>query len=194
MTLKTDEQERGLSLKGADTHYNEPVTNTTTPAEYPEQSSIAADTYDKQTTEFYPGFDEPYVSTSTSTVKKNISFKEFYKDYCSSNTKRNINGSAIVLYVCFGITLALAFAASALGMDLWASIIDAILVLGLALGIHIGKSRVCAVIILVYSIINCIYSLIATGRMSGYLVIIAGVYATIYTFKARKEYNEYINS
>lgn len=74
-----------------------------------------------------------------------------------------------------------------------AAALDAFLLLGLALGIHIGKSRVCAVIVLVYSILNCLYALISTGKMSGYLIIIAGIYATIYTFKARKEYKEYIN-
>ena len=74
-----------------------------------------------------------------------------------------------------------------------AAALDAFLLLGLALGIHIGKSRACAVIVLVYSILNCLYALISTGKMSGYLIIIAGIYATIYTFKARKEYKDYIN-
>lgn len=73
-----------------------------------------------------------------------------------------------------------------------ASVLDAILILGLALGIHIGKSRACAVIILVYSILNCLYALVRTGRAGGYLIIIAGGYATMYTFMARREYKEYI--
>lgn len=144
--------------------------------------------------EFYPGFDEPYVSTSTSTVKHDISFKEFYQSHCSQNIKKNINASAIMLYVCSCVTLILSFVATALGVDIMAAALDAFILLGLALGIHIGKSRVCAIIVLIYSILNCMYSIVATGKVSGYLIILAGIYATIYTFKARKEYNEYINS
>lgn len=79
-----------------------------------------------------------------------------------------------------------------MGISIMASAVDAILVLGLALGIHIGKSRACAVIILVYSILNCLYSVVTTGRLGGYLIIIAGIYATIYTFKARREYKAFI--
>ena len=141
----------------------------------------------------YAEYDEPYVSTSTSTITRDISFKEFYQKHCSDSVKKNIKGAAITLYVCSAITLLVSFAATALGVDIMAAALDAFLLLGLALGIHIGKSRACAVIVLVYSILNCLYALISTGKMSGYLIIIAGVYATIYTFKARKEYKDYIN-
>ena len=184
MTLKTDEQENGLSFKDN--------TSQTGYSGQPSADTASADTYNSQPA-FDPEVDDTYKYTSTSSIKKDISFKEFYKDYCSSEVKKNITGSAVALYVCCGITFLAAIAASVLGVDIMAGIIDAILILGLALGIQIGKSRACAVIILVYSIINCIYSLVSTGKLGGYLIIIAAVYATIYTFKARKEYNEYIN-
>lgn len=174
------------------TNYHTAAVNPTTP-EPSAFNPMTADTSNPQATEFYPGFDEPYVSTSTSSLKQDITFKEFYGSHCSLNIKKNINGAAIALYFCCALTFILSFVASALNIGSIGSIIDAIFLLGLALGIHIGKSRACAVIVLIYSILNCIYSLVATGRMGGYLIIMAGFYAVIYTFMAHKEYNEYIN-
>lgn len=184
MTLKTDEQQSGLSFK-------DPASQTDYSGQTPADTT-SADTYSNPAA-FNPEFDDTYKYTPSSSMKKDISFKEFYKDYCSADIKKNITGSAVALYVCSGITLFAAIAVSLFGIDIMAGVIDAILMLGLALGIQIGKSRACAVIILVYSIFNCLYSLVTTGRLSGYLIIIAAVYATIATFKARKEYKEYIN-
>ncbi|MDE6566896.1 MAG: hypothetical protein K2K70_04070 [Lachnospiraceae bacterium] len=121
-----------------------------------------------------------------------MSFKEFYKFYCPSKIKKNINAAAIILYCCSVLTFLLSIVAAKMGISVLASAVDAVLVLGLALGIHIGKSRACAVIVLVYSILNCLYSVITTGRLGGYLIIIAGIYATIYTFMARREYKAFI--
>lgn len=148
-------------------------------------------TYEQNTG--YAEYDTPYVTTSTAAITKDINFKDFYKNYCSSTTKKNINGAAIALYICSGFTLVVSIAAIAFGLDIFAGALDAIVMLCLALGIHIGKSRVCSVIVLVYSIINLMFSMATTGRPSGWLIIIAGIYATIYTLKAHKEYKEYIN-
>ena len=199
MTLKNEEN----TLSFGDTNFNQETGAADTPAgtspfDTPTTASASPNPWDNPNSttsqnNVYAEYDEPYVSTSTSTITRDISFKEFYQKHCSDSVKKNINGAAITLYVCSAITLLLSFAATALGVDIMAAALDAFLLLGLALGIHIGKSRACAVIVLVYSILNCLYALIATGKMSGYLIIIAGVYATIYTFKARKEYKEYIN-
>lgn len=127
-------------------------------------------------------------------MTNDITFKEFYKKYCSDKTKKNINAAAIALYFCAAVTFIVSFMALAFAADTPAAMLDAFIILGLSLGIHIGKSRVCAIIVLIYSIINCIYASVLTGRPGGYLILIAGIYATIYTFKARKEYKDYINS
>lgn len=121
-----------------------------------------------------------------------MSFREFYKDYCTSNVKKNINCAVALLYLCSVTTMVISIVATKLGLGVMASILDAILILVLGLGIHIWKSRACAVIVLAYSIFNCLYALITTGRPAGYLIVIAGVLSTVFTFKARQEYKEYI--
>lgn len=55
--------------------------------------------------------------------------------------------------------------------------IDAIFLVCLALGLHMKQSRVCAGILMVYAIINAIIVLIMTGKMTGILLVIAGIYA-----------------
>ncbi|MDO5155292.1 MAG: hypothetical protein Q4D51_04945 [Eubacteriales bacterium] len=191
LSFKEEPTPSGLSFKedtsATDSSFQEEPTTSTYTA--PESTSYEAEV----PTAYAPEFDEPYVSSaSTSAYASNITFKEFYKDYCSATTKKNINGSAITLYICSGITLIASILATALGVNIMAAALDAVLMLGLALGIHIGKSRVCAVIVLIYSLINCIYTMTQTGRPGGWLIIIAGAYATIATFSARKEYKEYI--
>lgn len=121
-----------------------------------------------------------------------MSFKEFYKFYCPSKIKKNINAAAIMLYCCSALNFLLFFVSAKIGISGLVSVVDAVLVLGLALGVHIGKGRACAVIVLVYSILNCLYCLVTKGQLGGYVIIIAGVYATIFTFMARREYKEFI--
>lgn len=201
MTLKDENEEKTVSFQ--DTNSNQETVSAdttvgTSPFDTPTTASTSPNPWDNPNSttsqnDVFAEYDTPYVSTSTSTITRDISFKEFYQKHCSDPVKKNIKGAAILLYFCSAITLLVSFAATALGVDIMAAALDAFLLLGLALGIHIGKSRACAVIVLVYSILNCLYALISTGKMSGYLIIIAGVYATIYTFKARKEYKDYIN-
>lgn len=70
-------------------------------------------------------------------------------------------------------------------------ILDVAIVVGLGLGIQFAKSRVCAVILGVYSVFNLIYMIVLTGRPGGWLIIICAVYAIMYTFKYQKAWNAY---
>ena len=99
----------------------------------------------------------------------------------------NIKGSAITLYVCAVITAILSI--FVLG-NIFA-IVDVAIVVGLGLGIHLGQSRVCAIICLVYAAFTFIYMTIENGRASGYLILIAAIYAVIATFQFQKAWKEY---
>ncbi len=113
--------------------------------------------------------------------------KEFLELPGNQNVKREIKTSAIICYVCAGITLA-----AGIALDGFPSVlIDVAILVGMGLGIHLAQSRVCAVILLLYSLVNMIYSIVVIGRPAGYLVVIAGVYAVIYTFKADKLWKQY---
>lgn len=115
-----------------------------------------------------------------------LSKKEFLHHPNLNKCRKNIKESAIFLYVCAVISLILGFIIGSYGM-----IIDVILMLGLALGIHLAQSRACAVCILIYSIFNTIVMTIERGRLSGYLIIIAGIYSVMATFQFQKAWKNY---
>ena len=65
------------------------------------------------------------------------------------------------------------------------------LLIGLGLGIHLKQSRACAVAPCVIGVINVIVGIATSGTPSGYLVLIAGILAIVYTFKLEKAWQQY---
>lgn len=117
----------------------------------------------------------------------NVSRTEFYRSYATDKVRKNIRGSAILCYVCAAIT-------AVFGIVLLQNImvlIDVAIVLVLGLAIHMKQSRVCAILLLAYSIFSCVVTLLSTGQVTGWLLILAGVFAVINTFKFEKEYQAY---
>lgn len=126
--------------------------------------------------------EEPFVS-----AKELMSRKEFYRHAVMKRIRTNINTASIILYVCSVAT----FVLNVVLMNNVFGIVDVILVLGLALGIHIAKSRVCAGAMTIYSLINVIATAIGTGRLTGYLPVIAAIYALVETCNFHKAWKEY---
>lgn len=108
--------------------------------------------------------------------------KEFYMHPNISYARSQIRSAGIICYVVAGISLVF----SGIG-----AIIDVLLIVGLGLGIQLGKSRACAIILTVYGVINTIYMTIMTGSLSGWWSLLAGIYAIIYTFKYQSAWAEY---
>jgi len=144
-------------------------------------------------------------SVNDSEWYKNISFKDFYADYCDINTKKNIKQACIVLYICSGITLAMyllvvsALMSGALTENIPAtgsliiSITCVIALILLTIFIHAKQSRICASIVMIYALGTFFYSLATTGKPGGLLVLIGAVYAFRYTFSAHKEHKNFKN-
>lgn len=124
----------------------------------------------------------PYVSSNVM-----LSKQEFYKHPVMSKSRKNINACSIIIYLCAALT----FLANVVLMQNIFGMLDVLLLVGLGLGIHLAKSRACASIILGYSVINLIFVLVTTGRLTGYLIVICGVYAVVETFKFQKAWNTY---
>lgn len=110
--------------------------------------------------------------------------KEFLKLPAMKSCKSNINVCGILLYVFGGINIALA-------VGLGTVPIDGIILILLGLGIHLGKSRVCALLCAAYSIFNVIYMLYSTGKAAGVWIVLIGIDAVIYTFKYHSAWNKY---
>ncbi len=97
-----------------------------------------------------------------------------------------IKSSAIICYICAGFTAIAAILASNPFM-----FIDVLLVLGLGLGIQLKQSRVCAILLTALAAFNMISGIVQNGTASGWLIIIAAIYACINTFKLSKAWKEY---
>ncbi len=115
-----------------------------------------------------------------------VSRAEFINTYAPKSIKKDIVNIAVVCYVCAGATFLLSLFTNPWG------IIDALVLLAPAIGMHIKKSRACAIAIFVISIIECIIGLLA-GSVP-YLWLIAGIFAFITFNKIEKKYKQFLES
>lgn len=134
--------------------------------------------------------------------------------------KNNIRGCAVVLYACAAVTALLAVfewgeqsaladaftrqmmwgAPSFLGSVVAAvfgflirfdRIIAALLLVGLGIWLQLGKSRVSAILTLVYGSYSMIVGSISLGRLQGWWVPVIGGFAVYYTIKFNKLWKQY---
>lgn len=117
-----------------------------------------------------------------------ISFRKFVNEIADPKIKKEINVAGVLGYILAAINLVVAILVNPIG------IIDVCLITGFTLGIHIGKSRVCAVLFLIYGGINFIMLTVQYGKPAGYWGFAIGICAVIELFKAHKQYKAYINS
>ena len=93
----------------------------------------------------------------------------------------------MVLYICAAVTIL----ASVLIEGMGASIVDGILLLGLGIWLQIGKSRVSAIITTCYGLLSVGLVLVTAGRVQGWWIPLAGIWAIVYTFKFHNLWNKY---
>ena len=126
----------------------------------------------------------PYANAGAA-EDRNISKSEFCRSHAPDKVRRNIRASAILCYISAAVTAVFAILFNPF------MFLDVIIVLVLGLLIHLKQSRVCAVLLLAYSLFNGVVMLLSTGKFSGWLIILAGAFAVIYTFQAEKAYHEF---
>ena len=73
-------------------------------------------------------------------------------------------------------------------------ILDAVIIITLSLLIHLLQSRVAAILLGVYSLVNVAVLYYMTGKPGGIIVIAIAIYAIIYTFKFQKAWKDYKKS
>ena len=118
-----------------------------------------------------------------------ITKRTFFAEYANRRDKRNIRGAAIGAYLCAALSLGVGVL-----MQNYFIIVDVVLIVGLALGIQLAQSRVCAVLLLVYACINTILGLIGTGQLSGWLLILVGIWAVSGTINLHKDYQSFLRN
>lgn len=104
-----------------------------------------------------------------SRVPAGCTLKEYRKNYASEPLKKSIKTWSIVAYVLVGLNAVIALLANP-----W-MLLDTALLLGLTLGVHLNKSKGCAIALLVYTIINAVIGLIGSGTVSGWWWIVLAV-------------------
>lgn len=112
--------------------------------------------------------------------------REFYKSSEMDSVRKSINGCAIAGY----IVAALSLVANLLLLDNPSGIIDTILIVILSILIQTIQSRVAAVILCVYGVINMAIITMYTGKFGGWWILVVGVFAAINTFKFHKAWKE----
>ena len=122
--------------------------------------------------------------TSVKKFIKSMSHIPEYKQIGSG-----ITISAVILYVCAGITMLYGLISGSFGF-----ILDVLVLVGLGLWIQLGYSRVAAIIALVYSVFSMILTTISMGRLSGYWIVIGTVCGVVFTFRAASAYKNFKNS
>lgn len=114
-----------------------------------------------------------------------VSRKEFINKYAQPSLRKSITNIAILCYVCAGLTFVVSCIVNPAG------IIDALILAGLALGMHLAKSKVCAILIFVLSIAEVIFSLVVGAFPVWWLI--AGISAVVVFSKIDKEYKQFLN-
>lgn len=137
---------------------------------------------------------QPYAAAPQNPAVMPKNAKQFIKQMSHiqeyKNIRTEINVCGILFYVFAAATIALSLLVKSSG----AGLVDAFILVGFGLWIQLGYSRVGSIISLVYSILNMIYMTVSTGKLGGYLILIAAVCSVIYTFKAAKAFKQYKES
>lgn len=115
---------------------------------------------------------------------KQLTKKEFLDLPAMKSSKSNIVTCGIVLYILGVINIGLQIFAGSFPLD-------GILIILFGLGIHLGKSRVCAILCTAYGVFNVVYMIATTGRVAGWWILLIAIYAVIYTFKFHSAWSKY---
>lgn len=114
--------------------------------------------------------------------------RNFVRKYAAN--RKQCSAAAIIGYVCAAISIVMIFT-RALGYINIFSLIEIVPMLLLCVLLHVLKSRVCAILLLAYSVYNTVASLIISGAPGGWLLIIASVAGVVGAFGCQKEWKRY---
>ena len=123
-----------------------------------------------------------------------MSFKE-YVNRVDAAAKKNVTTSAIVLYVCCGITLIAGIAmaiSSGTAAGIFGVMIDIAAVLPLAILMHTLKSRGCTIALVCVTALEFILTTASAGRPAGFLPLVGAITALVALSRAKKAYDAYV--
>lgn len=114
----------------------------------------------------------------------------FYRHPNVSTVRKQIRGCGMAMYLLAVINAVLYITTG----DVLSGIVSIVFMVGLGLGIHLLQSRICAIALTVFGGYNMVMTSMITGKPSGWLFLLVGVYGIIYTFKFHKAWKQYKNT
>lgn len=138
---------------------------------------------------YVPGVQEEAVEVPAADVAEvqlpeGITKKEYFEKYAGESFYRDIKIAAIVAYICAGINAVIAIALNPLAL------LDSVILVALALGLHLKKSKACAIAITVYAAFVMVLGLVTSGSVSGWMWLVVGVISLIAFKNAEKRYHQ----
>lgn len=109
--------------------------------------------------------------------------KEYLRHHAPESFYTNIRINSIIAYILCGISGLTALANPF-------ALVDVAIYLGLTLGMHLRKSKGCAIGILVYAIFGTVVNLIVNHMLVGWAWLVIGIYSLIVFNNAEKRYKE----
>ena len=113
--------------------------------------------------------------------------REFLKTPQMNAIRNNLFSSAVLGYVIAGITLYF----GVIQTGNYFTLLEVFLILACSLLIHLLQSRVAAIVLAAYAVLNVVVTTVSNGKFSGWWVALVGVYAVIYTFRFQKAWKDY---
>ncbi len=120
-------------------------------------------------------------------VPLGLTKREFFKSY--SRGAKKCFGAAIIGYISVGATAVAATGAVPYFDN--SAFLGANLVLILSLLIHLLKSRIASLILLVCAVLSVIIGFLTSGTFYGWIIIVEGILAVIGSFSAAHEWKMY---
>ena len=127
------------------------------------------------------------INTTTNFDRSSISKREFINQYASPAYKKSIVGACIAFYICAGVTTIISLITDPIG------IIDALLLAGLALGLHLSKKQVFAILLLILTVLEGVIGSIVSESVTGYVWVAVSISVLVTFGKINKEYKKFKN-
>lgn len=124
--------------------------------------------------------------TNYGVANPTITKKEFIKNHLPASYVKSINIIAICAYICAGINIILSIIVYPLAM------IDSLLLAGLALGMQLGRNKICAILLLVLGCAETILGIVLSGAVTSILWLVLGICAVILFVRIDKEYKSFL--
>lgn len=152
--------------------------------------SAASDLGGAQAQPFAAGFDpgEQMKKGMSYSAPLGLDKKTFLKKY--SLGSKECKAAAIVGYISAGFTAIIALTGMSDYFNIY-SLIDVAIVVTLCLLVHLLRSRVASIILLVYALISMVTMVVNTGTFGGWMGLIAGISAVVGSFQCVKEWKAY---